>query len=36
MNDREEYSNLIETTIVSNYGEGNKTVDFNEVTVLKA
>ncbi len=35
MNDSAADSNVIEASLVYNYGEGNKTVDFNEVTVLK-
>ena len=35
MNDSAADSNVIEASLVYNYGEGNKTVDFNKVTVLK-
>ena len=35
MNDSVADSNVIEASLVYNYGEDNKTVDFNEVTVLK-
>ena len=35
MNNSVADSNVIEASLVYDYGEGNKTVDFNEVTVLK-